>query len=266
MFAKMMTGFFWDSYDNLGKLLLANLLWFLCNMPGFLVVYGVMYIPFNIFWILLFVPFILFSVTTIGLYYFTSLLVEQKDIGLKELFTGMKKFGARGLFYSTFFIGCMIILAVNIHFYLNLSPGIRWIGAVLAGFAFWVSLFVSLVCQYLFPLLVRQNLPIKKLLLRSTLLVLDNFWVSIAIILTSLGLFILTALTGVGPILFTMSLVTLWANNALYELLAKYDETPQPTLKPGEKPTSWHQILPKEKPKWRHEDRGWKDILRPWDT
>ncbi len=265
MFAKIITGFFWDSYDNLGKLLVANLVWFLCNLPGFMLGYGIFHIPLNLFWIFLLLPFALFSVTTMGLYHFTSLLVEQKQIGVKELFLGMKKYGVRGTLYSCVLVLGFFVLLVNIDFYLNLSLGFHWIGAILGGFAFWVSLFILLVCQYFFPILVKQDLPIKKLLLRSSLLVLDNFGISLLIALNSLGLLILTIITGVGPILFTMSLFTLFANNALYEVLAKYDKQPQPTLKPGEKPTSWHQILPKEKPKWRHENRGWKDILRPWD-
>ena len=267
MFAKIVTGFFWDTYDNLGKILLVNLLWFTINIPGFLVIFGLLgtHTPISILWVILIIPIILMSVTTMGMYHFTYLLVEQKDIKLIELFHGMKKYGARGVLYAFSYLVFLLVLLVNIRFYLNITGGIRMGGAILAGLAFWIILFLLLVLQYLFPLLVRQNIPFKKLVLRSFLLVLDNLWITLLVSSSSLGLIILTTLTGVGPMLFTTALVTLFGNNALYEILAKYDKKPEPLLKPGEKPTSWHQILPKEQSKWRHENRGWKDILRPWD-
>ena len=57
-----------------------------------------------------------------------------------------------------------------------------------------------------------------------------------------MGLLILTSITGVGPLFFTLSLFTLFANNAVFELLAKYEEKPEPALKPGEKPAATFQI------------------------
>ena len=265
---KIITGFFWDFYDNLGKSLLLNALWFICNIPALFFFFAALGSK-SPFWIAttLFLVWLSMSFTLSGLYYAAYKMVEQKETLLKDYFQGLRLFGIKGLGYG-FLIGLLyIIIGVNINFYLTFKGTAKWTGSLLAGLSFWAGLFGLLVTQYIYPLLVRQNPGFKKVIKRSFLLTIDNLGVSCISGLTLFSLIVLSIITVVGPVFFTFSILTIWTSNLLFEVLAKYEKVDEPPpLKPGEKPTSWHQILKKAPPQWRHENRGWKDLFRPWDV
>ncbi|MCX7919249.1 MAG: hypothetical protein N3A72_06510 [bacterium] len=269
MFRRILLGFFWDSYDNLGHLILANLLWFFCNILGLFLGYIILHISprFSIFWILFSIPLAIFSVTTTAMFYYTKLMVEAKDSPIKQFFLGMKLYFWKGIFITLIHIFIGILVMINIQFYIQ----IQGFGMILAGLAFWCGILVAMQSLYAYSILVQHNLPLRKTFKRSFLLLLDNLWITVGIFLFSIIFFIVSLLSGIGPILFMMSCIAMLGNNAIYEIMTKYEKKPEPepALAPGEKPTSWKQILDKEKadqqPKWRHDNRGWKDIFRPWD-
>lgn len=273
MFRHILLGFFWDTYDNLGHILLVNVIWFICNLPGLMIMYLIFRssLGINLLWILLCIPLFIFSTTTAGLFAYTKQLMELKDSSIKYLFLGMKQYYGKGLALVLIHLGIFLLIIININFYLQLRGSMQMLGVILAGLAFWCGIFVALESLYSFAVLVQQNLSIKKTLKRSFLLVLDNLWVTIGIFIFCISFLIISLFSGIGPILFMMSCIAMLGNNAIYEIMAKYVKKPEPTptLAPGEKPTSWKQILDQEKadqqPKWRHENRGWKDIFRPWD-
>jgi uncharacterized membrane protein YesL len=273
MFRHILLGFFWDTYDNLGHILLANVLWFICNLPGLALIYLVFHISsgFNLFWILLLIPLGIISATTVGLFAYTKQLMELKDNSIKSFFAGIKQYYRKAFVITLIHVLLFILIIVNINFYLQLRGNMQMAGVVLAGLAFWCGIFIALESIYVFAILVQNNLGIKKTLKRSFLIVLDNLWVTIGIFIFLISFLILCLFSGIGPILFMMSCIAMLGNNAIYEIMAKYEKkaAAAPPLAPGEKPTTWKQIHDQEKadqqPKWRHDNRGWKDIFRPWD-
>ncbi|MFB3895862.1 MAG: hypothetical protein ACE14V_06120 [bacterium] len=273
MFRRILLGFFWDTYDNLGHILLANILWFVCNLPGLLVIYFLFHLTagLNLLWIFLIIPIGIFSVTTVGLFAYTKQLMELKDNSIKQFFMGIKQYSGKATVIVLIHVLIFILVAVNINFYIQLRGNMQMAGVVLAGIAFWCGVLVTLESVYALAILVQHNLGIRKTLKRSFLIVLDNLWITIGIFIFLLSFLILCLFSGIGPVLFMMSGIAMLGNNAIYEIMTKYEQKPivEPPLAPGEKPTSWKQILDQEKadqqPKWRHDNRGWKDIFRPWD-
>lgn len=286
-----MGGFFWDAYDNLGKVILFNLLWFLISLPALLMVYFGLTVkmPYLMMAGMLIPGIGWLGASLAGLFFVTQKMVDQKDITLKDFFLGIKSWGIQSALYTLFWVLVFFLAGLNIRFYLNLGPQVKWMGAVLAGLFFWLSLVALFALQYFYPLITRQNPPVKKLFIRTLLLVIDNLGITILSGMMTFSLLTLSLITGIGLFFFSFSLTTLFTQNLLFETLAKYDEMERlkkfreekklhPT-QPKEKPTSWHQILPElnnsdsvnpdpdqpPKLKWRHEGRGWKDILRPWD-
>ncbi|MDI6783236.1 MAG: hypothetical protein QME64_03960 [bacterium] len=273
MFRHILLGFFWDSYDNLGHILFANLIWFFCNLPGLFLIYLIFQLSpgISLLWLLLFIPVLIFSATTTGLFAYTKLMLEAKDTAIKYYFLGIKEFWRKGTLLVIIHLLIFVLVIVNIIFYLPLRGSMQMVGAILAGIAFWCGVFVALQSLYAFAILVQYNLNIRKTLKRSFLLLLDNLLTTIGVFIFFIIFLVFSLLSGLGPILFMMSCIAMLGNNALYEIMTKYEKKPEPehALAPGEKPTSWKQILDqekaKQKPKWRHDNRGWKDIFRPWD-
>lgn len=273
MFRRILLGFFWDTYDHLGHILLVNVFWFIFNLLGLTVLYFLLKYTtgFNLLWILLLIPLGIFAVTTAGLFAYTRQLMEVKDNSIKQFFIGMKQYYRKALAIVLIHVFIFILVIVNMNFYIQLRGNMRMVGVVLAGIAFWCGVLVALESLYAFAILVQHNLGIKKTLKRSFLIVLDNLWITIGIFIFLLSFLVLSLFSGVGLVLFMMAGIAMLGNNAIYEIMTKYEKKPEvvPVLAPGEKPTSWKQILDQEKadqePKWRHDNRGWKDIFRPWD-
>jgi len=294
MFAKIMGGFFWDTYDNLGKVILLNLIWFLTSLPALLMVYFglTVKLPYLLMALLLIPGIAWLGAGFAGLFYVTQKMVDQKDIPLKDFFIGIKLYGIKSAIYTLLWVGAFSIAALNIQFYLNLaSAQAKWVGAVVAGILFWAAITSLFALQYFYPLLTRQNPSTKKLFARTFLLTLDNIGVTILSGMMTFSILVLTIITGIGICFFTMTLTAVFMQNLLFEVLDKYEQIERlkqweeekklNANQPKEKPVSWHQILPdlnkadsenssadKDQPpapKWRHQGRGWKDILRPWD-
>lgn len=273
MFRHILLGFFWDSYDNLGHVLFANVIWFFCNLPSLFLIYIILHGSqgINLLWILFLIPVCIFSATTSGLYAYTKLLMEGKDNAINHYFFGIKQYWWKGTILVIIHFIIFLVVIVNINFYLQLRGSLQMVGIVLAGLAFWCGMLVAIESLYALPVLVQHNLGIKKTLKRSFLLVFDNLWISIGIFIFIIIFLLISLFSGVGPILFMLSCLAMLGNNTLYEIMTKYEKKPEieTVLAAGEKPTSWKQILDREKadqkPKWRHDNRGWKDIFRPWE-
>ena len=255
-------------------MLLANFFWFLLNVPFVFLYFLLLTLKASNFWLVLsgLLMGSIAAATFGGMCYFTDLLVQQKEIKVWEFFQGIKKFGLQSIGYFLFITLIYFVLGANIRYYIGLQGGLKWFGAVLAGLALWIGLFLLFALQYLYPLLVRHNPGFKKLIMRMLLLALDNILVTLLGGMSVFSIIVLTCLTGVGPVFFTAFLFAMFSSNLLHEVLEKYKEKEIPAPAPlPDKPTSWKQIQQQEAkettaPKWRHEGRGWKDILRPWDV
>ena len=215
------------SYDHLGKLVLVSMLG------------GVLCVP------VVTVPIVL-----LALFHFASLLVEKDDASIADFFRGIRLYWARGLFFGLLVLLVYVVLASNIVFYLRLLKGdYAWIGAVLGGLSLWGLVLYSLMLLYAGPL---------------ALVTLDNivYTIGVAILLVAM-LFVLLALThGVG-LFFLGSLCIILPSVAHHELARYYEKV---ELETAAVQSGQHlKGLTAEDEFDRYANRGFRDIVKPWE-
>jgi len=284
--------FFWDSYDFLGRLVLMNLILFLLGGIIFFVLY-VLGSPFYqsfeshpvrqsfigiSFWILS--SFIFGGFSFSGIIYFASKITKESEPVFKDFFKGIKLFGLKSALLGFILAVIIIVLILNVIFYSSgkfLPPSMKFIGMCLAGICFWGILFVFSLLMFSFPVLVTQNVSLKKNFLRSLLLTLDNpFLVLYAIGIFVILFFISWITKGVGLFIFFISFTGVLMNSLLDNALLKYKIREEREAKnatvPQEKKetfTSWKQIKQTQEEKEEKEidryKRSLRDILKPWE-
>jgi len=265
---------FWDTYDNLGKVILGNVVWFILCLPTFFGLFGLLFQPsgkqLNLFpYLMLLIPSLLLSAPiTAGLFHLTYIFVQEREAEFKELFIGFKKYFKKSVVIALILAAIIGLLVVNIQFYATRAPALKFIGVIFAGLGLWGMVFIGLLLVYLFPILVQQDGGLGKIFKRAALLVLDNIGytlvVAILAMVVSLGLTIFT----VGLVFLMMSLISILLNNALTEVLKKYEKREVKKEEKPAKPTSWKEIREKEEEEVEEEKprrRGWRDIFRPWE-
>ena len=153
---------------------------------------------------------------------------------------------------------CLGVLLINIVFYFRMMEQWPWVGALLSGIMLWVLIFVTFTGIVTFPLLIQTNDPIRTILKKGTLLVLDNLGFIIIIFTGGLIIMVLGAVTGVGLIFGAISAVSVLCSTGFRELQRKYD----------------HQTVGHDKPDMNdpvftgqdtEELRSWRDLFKPWD-
>ena len=213
--------FFWDSYDNLGIIILGNLLWFgLC------------------------LPLVTAPASTAALLSLTSRIVTGKRASVRDFWDGFRKYFLRSLSLGMICLLLLAMLISNLFLYQHLGRAGRVVVAFLGAVNLWVFLFFFLVEMYSLPLMVEQDIGLRKSLKRSALLALDNPFFTIAIFIQVLAIFFLSVLSGIGVILLMMGLISLLLSRALQELFAKYEG--------GRKEE-------------KEERRSPREIFRPWE-
>lgn len=183
---------FWQVYDNLGLLLLANTLWFL------------------------------FSITIIGLPTVTAalfnlayLITLDISVKLKDFFIFMPK----KIFISTFviLILCLIyiFLLFNIRFYLH-RFGI--IGVIFGGISFWLLIFSLIASVYIFPLICRYN-NYWKIFKYSFILTIDNLKITLILFITTILLLVMEI---VIPVI-SIAILAIFTQNVFLEIESRYN-------------------------------------------
>ncbi|AZR72240.1 hypothetical protein BBF96_01800 [Anoxybacter fermentans] len=208
---------FKDFYDHIFLLGGVSLIWFIIVGP--LVYVGLagffLKMPFPVIMNLIFV-----GPLTLGVFYLTNQLIKYKDSGLKDFFQGFAKFFFRGMFAYWMSLLTMVILLVDLTFFINF--GNRFM-QYLSGIWIYLIIFFMMSQFYFWSLLVEMEDGLLKIYKRSLLLTLDN-------ILYSLGLFLIFILlvavgvitAGVGLAVTFIGFLGILANNATYNLLIKY--------------------------------------------
>lgn len=271
MLRRVLLGLFWDTYDHLGSVIVSNLLWFIFNLPSFVVIVTIFSNLPNLkqFIFLLPIPILILPTTTAGLYHLSFQWILGKDVSFKEMFSGIKIYFKRSIILFLIQTFIITLAFINVAFYLRLTKTLGFVSLIFTGLSFWIAIFLFLQSIYIFPIMVQRNFTVRKTFFSALYLLLDNLFFTIIIGLVILLIFIFCLFSKVGFLLFMMVLIALVANGALFELKEKYNKKEKDDQLPEqEKPTSWHQILEKKETpakKWRHANRGWKDIFRPWD-
>ncbi len=218
---RVLRKFFWDSYDNLGVMILGNLLWFgLC------------------------LPIVTAPASTAALFSLTNHIAAGKKVSIKDFWDGFRKYFLRSVSLTLIYLLLLVMVESNIFLYRHLNQAGRVVFAFMGAVNLWLLLLFALIEIYSLPLIVKQDIGLKKALKRSALLALDNPFFTIVISIQILAIVFLSVLSGVGMVLLLMSLVSLLLSRALRELFGKYEEG---------------------KEEEKEEVRSLKKIFRPWE-
>ena len=194
----------WSTYDHIGLLVLANLLW-----------------------VALCLPVATAPAATAGLFHLARQIARGKDVSLRDFFVGF-----RGRFFPAFKVGlvdlaALLVLWVNIDFYSHMRGGAVIPGMILAAAMVWVAAFFLLMHVHLHPLLAGGESSLRQLLRKSALLTLDNLAFTIGIAFQALSLSVLCVVTGAGLVLINASAEAVLLTVGHRELLRKYSDDPE---------------------------------------
>jgi uncharacterized membrane protein YesL len=206
----------WNTYDHLGLLVLANLIW-----------------------LLLCIPVITAPAATAGLFRLASTIDHGEEASLHQLFVGVRTHFVAALKVGLFDLASLLLLWINIDFYSHLRGPATVPGMVLAAAMIWLALFLMLMHAHLYPLLADGEKSLKQLLRKSALLTLDNPAFTIGITLQAVSLGVLCVITGAGLFLVSGSLTASLLEAGHRELMAKYRSGEDP---PGPETRTWRDL------------------------
>jgi uncharacterized membrane protein YesL len=253
---------FWNTYDHIGRLILLNLLWTaFFPLPTYLVYWllpagGQMKVAAAVL-----VGIVTHSFATTGVFAATADIVDYRVFTLKRFFSGGREFYLRALGITVLSVLVCYLNYVSITFYLALEGPAGILGFFLVGVQVWIVLFVLAMRVYLMPLLVRKKWGVLKTIKWSAILVVLKPGFSLLIMLQVVGAAVIIGITIIGGIVVLMSLVSVFLNTNLREILKDLEASDEPE----KKPTSWKEIFEEEKRR-DEEPRTMKDILKPWDN
>jgi uncharacterized membrane protein YesL len=193
----------WSTYDHIGLLVLANLLWLLLTLP-------VVTAP----------------AAAAGLFSLCAELAEESEPRLSSFFRGFRRWFRPAFKLGLVEAAATVVLWVNIDFYSHLRGGASVPGLILSAVMVWLAAFFLLMHVHLFPLLVGGETRLRTLLRKAALLTLDNLAFTAGIAAQSLALSVLCLVTGAGLVLVIGSAVAMLLTSGHGELLRKYSDDP----------------------------------------
>jgi len=156
-------------YDDVGKLLLANFLWFLASLP-------VITLP----------------AATIGLSRYCEQLLTFKDPSILSIFSGgFRKFLVSGYVFFALFIVFIGVAGFGVWFYFRMATGIFMVA--LGALSLWMFLFLLMLSSYVLPFVVHQDVGILTAVKRAALLAGAKPLVSFILVVTQ-GVLILSCI------------------------------------------------------------------------
>jgi len=253
---------FWISYDHLGKLFMANAIWFSLSFGAIILAASIarytgwsqsarsLILASGFAASLVTVP----SVSA-GMIHFTSLLVQKKDAEIKDLFQGMRRNSGRSVALSLLATVVWAVLAANIMFYARvIGPRNFWLGVILGGMAIWMFAFYNVMLVYFAPLTVHRTAGPLGTFKLAALLTVDNLRLSSGLYLSVWVIILLACLTGVGIIFLMAGLSGVLVNVGYGELARRYERKHRE--KAGLEPLEEED---------QYAGRGLRDILKPWE-
>lgn len=191
--------FFWHTYDHLGTLIVANVLWLIVCL-------GVVTAP----------------AATAGLFYLARRVAAEEDARISDFWLGFRRDFLPSLKISAFTLAVAAVIWFNTDFYGHLRGGLAVGGTALATLLIWSAAFLLLMHAHLHALVAGGERSLRRLLKKSALLVLDNPGFSVGITLQALVLAAVCLITGVGLPLILASLHATLLATGHRELLKKY--------------------------------------------
>lgn len=191
--------FFWHTYDHLGTLIGANILWLVVCL-------GIVTAP----------------AATAGLSYLARRIAAEEDAHLADFWVGFRRDFIPALKIGAFTLVVAAALWFNADFYGHLRGGLAVAGTALATLLAWCWAFVLLMHAHLHPLLAGGERSLGRLLKKSALLVLDNPGFTVGITLQAAVIAVFCVVTGIGLVLILASLHATLLATGHRELLKKY--------------------------------------------
>jgi hypothetical protein len=252
---------FWHTYDHIGTMILANLIWFLTfPVPTFLFF---RYIPLPLYprlGLTLALGLCLNAWAGSGAFGIASAIADYREAGLGDFTRYAGRFFLRMLALTVIYIAAFTLLAISTSFYLHLEAGSGILGFFLAGVQAWIALFLLLMKTYLTAILFRKDWGVGRTLKWAAMLVVLRPGLTFLLYLQAVAIFAIVSLTGVGLVLLTLTVTGVFLNTALREVLRDMERR----MTPRKKPTSWKEIFA-ERDREEEEPRRLKDLFRPWD-
>ena len=264
LFGQVIKNWFWDSYDNLGRLILYNLLWFVISLP-FYAVYAVLIFIFgpvvlqlfnteNSFIFLAYVLFLPVFITvlinsspaTAALFYMTGQMVAQKSSEFKEFFIALKKYFLKSFLLALILAGVTLVLFIDFLFFSSEFLEINWVRFLGVGISFWMIVFWALMQVYLLPFFVSRNESVLQTLKYAALLVLVNPLRTFFTLIFLMIIIVVSLISAAGVVFLMMGLTSIMQHNLFVEVIRKHGGGDME----GED---------------RHAYRGWRDIIKPWE-
>jgi len=268
---------FWVTYDHLGKLILANLMWsiailapavigataFLTGDRAIITVIGV---PLLIASIGIVLP-----VTTAGLAHLAKVLIDTRDGSVMDFFSGMRLYWRRAMGVGLFYLLALGSLAVSVWFYAaKLRDTAPWVGYAVSALALWCLVFIVLMSMFVMPALVQKKGTVLETLRLAGLLILDNPLFSIGLAL-QFAVWVGLSVVVIPLFVFLSGSVLVVLASSAYEILArKYAmQSSGVTAEPGLGRGSVRGIS-REAPRTVDDEqddylnRGLRDFLFPW--
>lgn len=253
---------FWNTYDHIGRLILLNLLWTVCfPLPTYLAWWLLPLGNYHRIAAAVLVGILTHSFATTGVFAATADIVDYRRFTLKGFFRWGRRLYPAALAITLLSVLVCYLNYVSITFYLALEGPAGVLGFFLVGVQVWIVLFVLSMRVYLMPLLVKKKWGALKTIKWSAILILLKPGFTLLVMLQVLAASVIIGITILGAIVILMSLVSVFLNTALREVLKELEERDEPE----KKPTSWKEIFEAERER-DEEPRSFKDILRPWDN
>lgn len=165
-----------------------------------------------------------------GVYRFCRNAASRQEPELFDLAWGFRHALGRSLRLAAVQAAVTVVLVANAGFYLGQRyPVLTVLGAIFG----YVLCFWAMAMLYQWPLLAEQEIPVRSLLKKSALLVLDNFPYSLLLGILLLVLTVLLWGFVIPGVILWGGLSAMLLTQATRELLRKYDVLPpDPTLDP----------------------------------
>ena len=220
-----------DTWEELYTLAIVNLVWlFSWSLPiGLAAATGIG----PLFIVAALLSFVLFPVTTAGMYYVTNRVAHGKTFHFADFVDGVKLYWWRALLWFGGNAVIILLTIMNFQFYLNPEVKLGAWRVFVAGLWLAVLVFWMGMQMYFWPLVVAQEEPrLLRAWRNSAYLILANPFYAFFIGSFSLVLLVLSAALTLPFIFVGMAILGLLGNNAVLTLLFKFGVIEDPRPKP----------------------------------
>lgn len=248
---------FWRYYDNLLKLTLYNLGWFLtCFGIGWFASFlGILGTAQQWNWPVIYLVYVAECAASLGWALAIFKVVMGEAVSWPEILIDLKRYFFKGLI-SASISGLVLGLAVyNLRFYFSLRVSTHILIFILMGFVATVFIYFLMMTFYQWPILFFQNPALPKLFYRSFIITLGTGPVSLLVLFISafaVFFFVLQPFLWffIGFVfLFTLYTVSIEKHFLRYKIT--YQDKPI---------ADYLESADAER------QRGWRDIFKPWET